>query len=269
METTNAFSRVYATTYNAFTVCMVCYIVIGTYCIVRWAKTRFKQVYGDIRDQLDEFIDKYYDVLNKYENDNANLRDYVADIETRVIYLQSIVPGEVTMRRINDDATANYANLGERINSLRSQTLRDIQGLEENYSVIKRYVQMDDKHKQVLIGYVNHNFNERYMGVPVFCPKNTTDLDKYLGNFAVLVLDSLAQLPNYKELNFTKYYYSNRRSVQYHPVGRFIDTEGNVIADMCGRTLDESATLPWIKDHYANEFQKVQDYCKKIGVNCI
>jgi hypothetical protein len=280
METTNAFSRVYATTYNVFTVCMVCYIVIGTYCIVRWAKMRFKQVYGDIRDQqeeimgytqakLDQFIEKYYDVLNKHADDNANLRDCVADIETRVIYLQSIVPSEVTMRRIHDDANANYANLGERIHSLRYQTSRNIQELEEKYSVINRHLQMDDESGQVLIGYVNHKLNERHMGVPVFCPKNTTNFDKYLGNHALLVLDSLAQLPNYKEFNFTKYYYKDNEPAQSKPVSRFIDMEGNVIADTIGRTLKESENVQWIKDHYVNEFKKAQDYCKKFGVNCI
>jgi len=280
MEPASADNRIYATVYNPFTLCMVCYIVIGTFYIVRWAKKRSKQMYSDIRDQqeeimgytrakLDKFIEKYDNVLNKLERDNANLQDYVADLDNRVIYLQSIVPSEVTMRRIHDDANANYANLGERIHSLRNQTARNIQELEEKYSVINRHVQMDDEYGQVLIGYVNHNFGERYMGVPVFCPKNTTDFDKYMGNRSLLVVDGLLQLPNYKQLNFTKYYYINDESVKDKPISRFIDKEGNVIADTIEHRANEIATIPWIKDHYVNEFKKAQEYCKKFGVICV
>lgn len=280
MEPASADNLIYANTYNPFTLCMVCYIVIGTIYITRWAKKRSKQMYSDICDQneeimgytrskLDKFIEKYDNVLNKLESDNANLQDYVTDLKNRVIYLQSIVPSEVALRRIYDDANANYANLGERINSLRNQTVRDIQFLEEKYSVINRHVQIDDEYGHVLIGYVNHNLHERYMGEPVFCPKNTTDFDKYLRNRSLLVVDGLLQLPNYKQFNFTKYYYINNRSVKNKPVIRFIDIEGNVIADTIEHREDEIATIPWIKDHYTHEFQKLQDYCNKLGVICV
>lgn len=275
MEMTSADTRIYATTYSTFSVCIACYIIIGTFYIVHLAKKRFNQVYDHIGNQqeeimgytqakMDQFIVKYDVVLNKLEDDNANIRDYVADLEREVIYLQSVVPSEVAMRRIHDDANANYANLGERINSIRHQTMRDIQELEEKYSLLNRYVQMDDEHKQVLIGYYPGN----PANIPIFCPKYTTELCKYLENTqSYFLLSSLAQLPNYQTFVFADLYYSTQTNKR---VQVFMDINQNVIANAASWTHESVACGDDYKIvAYNTAAQKVHDYCKQFGVNCV
>ena len=132
----------YANTYQVFTLCVWSSIVGGTFYAACWAKKRFTQLYRDIGNQqeeimaytsvkIDNFMDKYNDVLNKLEDECLELRGHVLELEKRVAYLQAIVPTEITMKRVRDDANANYANLGQRISSLQSQHIRDIHELND------------------------------------------------------------------------------------------------------------------------------------------
>jgi len=352
-------SWVYATTYQVFTLCMWASIVGGTIYAASWAKKRFGQLYRDIGNQqeeimaytsvkIDNFMDKYNDVVNKLEDDCLELRGHVLELEKRVAYLQAIVPTEITMKRIRDDANANYANLGQRITSLQSQHIRDIHELNdihhtkcdelaatvstltmrldsltegrelnntklntrlddlirdyvyfiqcvkhdyaresrcdelsatisnltarfdshlENYLLTARYVQEDDEYKQVLIGY--RRSSDGHYEDPIFCPRYTADFDKYLGNRAILMLDSLAQLPMHKPFVFADYYFNNRTDGGRKPVSLFIDLNTNVIADAIEYYPDNIASLPWITDHYNNAYKNVQEYCEKIGVKCV
>ena len=142
MLTVSGGSWVYANTYQIFTLCMWASILGGVIYAASWAKKRFTQLYRDIGNQqeeimaytsvkIDNFMDKYNDVLNKLEDECLELRGHVLELEKRVAYLQAIVPTEITMKRIRDDANANYANLGQRISSLQSQHIRDIHELND------------------------------------------------------------------------------------------------------------------------------------------
>jgi hypothetical protein len=273
----------------------------------------------------------------------------VVELEKRVAYLQAIVPTEITMKRVRDDANANYANLGQRITSLQSQHIRDlhelndihhskhddlsatlsaltarfdslIEGRElnntklntrlddlirdyvyfiqcvkqdyapqsrcdelsatisnltarfdshlENYLLTALYVQEDDEYKQVLIGY--RRSSDGHYEEPIFCPRYTTDFDKYLGNSAILMLDSLAQLPMHKPFIFADYYFY-RRTNKLTPVSTFIDIRLNIVA--CGITgaiyPDTVGQTPGATENYNNAYKNVQEYCEKIGVKCL
>ena len=351
----------YATVYQIFTGCMWASILGGGVYAASWAKKRFTQLYRDIGNQqeeimaytglkIDNFMDNYNDVLNKLEDECLELRGHVLELEKRVAYLQAIVPTEITMKRVRDDANANYANLGQRISSLQSQHIRDLHELNdihvvkhdelaatlsalttrfdslkegrelnntklntrlddlirdyvyfiqcvkqdyaresrcdelsatvsnltarfdshlENYLLTARYVQEDDEYKQVLIGYRRYNVNNGCYEDPIFCPRYTTDFDKYLGNQAILMLDSLAQLPLHKPFIFADYYYNRRNSVLWRPVQCFIDINSNIIANTCNNYLDDFGRMPGITDDYNNEIKKVHEYCEKIGVKCV
>jgi len=352
-------SWVYATTYQIFTLCMWASILGGVIYAASWAKKRFTQLYRDIGDQqeeimaytsvkIDNFMDKYNDILNKLEDECACLRGHVLELEKRVAYLQAIVPTEITMKRIRDDANANYANLGQRITSLQSQHIRDLHELNdihhtkhdeltatvstlttrldslkeggelnntkvntrvddlirdyvyfiqcvkqdyarqskcdelsanisnltsrfdshlENYLLTARYVQEDDEYKQVLIGY--RRSSDGHYEDPIFCPRYTADFDKYLGNRAILMLDSLAQLPMHKPFIFADYYFNNRTDGGRKTVSLFIDLNTTMIADAIEHYPDDVERIPWITEHYNNAYQKVQEYCEKIGVKCV
>ena len=361
MLTVSGGSWVYATTYQVFTACMWVSIVGGVIYAASWAKKRFTQLYRDIGNQqeeimaytsvkIDNFMDKYNDVLNKLEDECLELRGHVLELEKRVAYLQAIVPTEITMKRIRDDANANYANLGQRISSLQSQHIRDIHELNdihqskrdelaatvstlttrldslkegpelnntklntrlddlirdyvyfiqcvkqdyaresrcdeltatisnltarfdshlENYLLTARYVQEDDEYKQVLIGY-RFDGNHYVPREPIFCPRYTTDIDKYIGYHSFLLLDGLAQLPNHKPFKFADYYFNSRTvSNSCKPVSIFIDLHWNIIAHAASNYPDEIATNHLINETYNTAYQKVQEYCEKIGVKCL
>jgi hypothetical protein len=295
-----------ANAYQIFTVFMWSSIVSGAIYAASWAKKRFTQLYRDIGNQqeeimaytsvkIDNFMDRYNDVLNKLEDDCLELRGHVLELEKRVAYLQAIVPTEITMKRVRDDANANYANLGQRISSLQSQHIRDIHELNdihqskrdelagtlsnltarfdshlENYLLTARYVQEDDEYKQVLIGYRRYNVNNGCYEDPIFCPRYTTDFDKYLGHHSFLLLDGLAQLPLHKPFIFADYYFNSRTvSTSCKRVSIFIDIHWNSIAHAASNYPDEITTNYLINETYNNAYKKVQEYCEKIGVKCV
>ena len=100
------------------------------------------QLKSDIYDQQNKCdayslsnINRYNYILSKTEEDNASLREYVVGLETRLARLQSIAPTETTMIRIRDDANANYANLGQRILSIRAQCINALRELDDKYQL--------------------------------------------------------------------------------------------------------------------------------------
>jgi hypothetical protein len=290
----------YVIDYPVFIACLWVPIIVLFMCAFNWTNRQLNQLRCDIYDQQEKCesysqtnINRYNYILSKMEEDNANLREYVLVLETRVARLQSIAPTESTMIRIRDDANANYANLGQRILSIRTQCINALNEIDnkyqlkcddltanvsnltrrldvhlENYSLTDRYVQEDDAYKQVLIGYRRYNSDGCHEN-PIFCPRYTTDFDKYLGLGATLMLDSLAQLPNHKQFTFADYYFNNRTNGGRRPVQMFIDLDSNMIADAIEHYPDDIERIPWINDHYKNAYKKVQEYCEKIGVKCI
>ena len=347
----------YVIDYPLFIACLWVPIIVLFMCAFHWTNKQLNQLKCDIYDQQTKCeaysqtnINRYNYILSKTEEDNASLREYVLGLEARLARLQSIAPTESTMIRIRDDANANYANLGQRILSIRAQCINALHELDdkyqlkcddlaanvsnltrrldaviedcdlnktalntrldgliadylyfiqyvkrdetrqtkcdeltatisnltarfdshlENYALTDRYVQEDDAYKQVLIGYRKNGGGGHYEE-PIFCPRYTTDFDKYLGERSVLMLDSLAQLPIHKPFIFADYYY-RRYSVPNVPVSAFIDLQSNTIASTCKifkEDFDRNVN-GGITDNYNAEFKKVHEYCEKIGVKCL
>lgn len=390
----------YVIDYPIFIACLWVPIIVLFMCAIHWTNKHLNQLRCDIYDQQEKCqaysqtnINKYNYILSKTEEDNASLRDYIDSLETRLARLQSIAPTETTMIRIRDDANANYANLGQRIMSIRTQCINALHELDdkyqlkcddltatvsklttrldaaiedcdttktklnerldgliadylyfiqyvkrdetrqtkcdeltatisnltarfdshlenylltdqlvkpddkckqkcdvltatvsnltarfdshlENYALTDRYVQEDDAYKQVLIGYRRYNENARCYEEPIFCPRYTTDFDKYLGNRAILMLDSLVQLPIHKPFKFADYYFSSRTN-SVKSVSLFIDINSNIVANACGGYVQDDLfggnlpDEPKNANEYNAEFKKVLEYCEKIGVKCL
>ena len=158
--------------------------------------------------------------------------------------------------------------------------------LEETISVINANIHSDDQSKQVLIGYYmgnspdivpfssphyNCNF---YKLTPIFCPKYTTDLTKYLrGSHSYFLLSSLAQLPNYQTFTFDEYYYGiikDRPEIATHTVKAFMDVNMNIIANGgTWRQYTKDIKEPHLAQQYKEDFVKVRDYCLTFGVKCV
>jgi len=299
--TTTDTAEYYVIDYPLFIACLWVPIIVLFMCAIHWTNRQLNQLKSDIYNQQDKCdaysqtnINRYNYILSKMEEDNASLREYVLVLETRVARLQSIAPTESTMIRIRDDANANYANLGQRIISIRTQCINALHELDNkyqlkcddltttvsnltrrldahlaNYSLTDRYVQEDDAYKQVLIGY--RRSSDGHYEEPIFCPRYTPDFDKYLGNSAILMLDSLAQLPMHKPFIFADYYFYRRTNVIITPVSIFIDLHWNIVAYGFGGAIyaDNFGLTPGATEKYNDAYKKVQEYCEKIGVKCI
>lgn len=346
----------YVIDYPVFIACLWVPIIVLFMCAIHWTNKHLNQLKSDIYDQQEKCqaysqtnINRYNYILSKTEEDNAALREYVVGLETRLARLQSIAPTESTMIRIRDDANANYANLGQRIMSIRTQCINALHELDdkyqlkcddlmatvsklttrldaaiedcdstktalnarldgliadylyfiqyvkrdetrqtkcdeitatisnltarfdshlENYALTDRYVQADDEYKQVLIGYRKNGGGNNPHEDPIFCPRYTTDFDKYLGTASVLMLDGFAQLPIHKPFIFADYYYDRRNNVIRRPVSAFIDINSNIVANASGGHYPDDLS-PGITDRYNDAYKKVLEYCEKIGVKCL
>jgi hypothetical protein len=289
----------YVIDYPLFIACLWVPIIVLFMCSIHWTNKHLNQLKSDIYDQQDKCeaysqtnINRYNYILSKMEEDNASLREYVLALETRVMRLQSVAPTESTMIRMRDDANANYANLGQRIISIRTQCINALNEIDNkyqlkcddlyatasnltrrldvhlaNYSLTDRYVQEDDAYKQVLIGY-RYDGNQCVPREPIFCPRYTTDIDKYIGQRSFLLLDGLAQLPVHKPFKFADYYF-NSRTNSVKPVSIFIDIHWNIVAHAAENYKDEITTGHLINETYNDAYKKVHEYCEKIGVKCL
>ena len=346
----------YVIDYPLFIACLWVPIIVLFMCAIHWTNRQLNQLKFDIYEQQEKCeahsqtnINRHNYMLSKMEEDAAALREYVLALETRVVRLQSIAPTESTMIRIRDDANANYANIGQRIISIRTQCISALHELDdkyqlkcddltanvskltnrldaliddydltktklnerldgliadylyfiqyvkrdetrqtkcdeitatisnltarfdshlENYALTDRYVQEDDAYKQVLIGYRKNGGGNSPHEDPIFCPRYTTEFDKYLGQASVLMLDSLAQLPYHKPFKFADYFYDRRNCVIRRPVSAFIDRQSNLVANASGGHYQDDLS-PGIIDRYNDAYKKVQEYCEKIGVKCL
>jgi len=121
----------------------------------------------------------------------------------------------------------------------------------------------------VLIGY--RRSSDGHYEEPIFCPRYTPDFDKYLGNSAILMLDSLAQLPMHKPFIFADYYFNRRNNNVLTPVSTFIDLHLDVVAyGITGAIYPDNFGLtPGATENYNNAYKNVQEYCEKIGVKCL
>jgi len=181
---------------------------------------------------------------------NERLDGLIADY----LYFIQYVKRDETRQTKCDEITATISNLIARFDSHL-----------ENYALTDRYVQADDEYKQVLIGY--RRSSDGHYEDPIFCPKYATDIDKYLGKQAILLLDGLAQLPVHKPFIFADYYLHSG-AWGSNIVSAFVDRDWNNISS-AGYNPGNNTTAPAINEMCNNDFKKVQEYCEKIGVKCL
>lgn len=261
--------------------------------ITNWMKSQIDSVYREIHDQQeeimgftqakhDELVDLQNDKVEQLEEENAELRAYAIEMETKVMEVRSMLQiTETIASNLQSDVVANHNSLGERIISLRCQSIRDIHVLEDATKMkndellrtidaltqrmedLERQCHSEDEYKQVLIGYYDNG------GIhPLFCPKYTTDLDKYLGDKRVsLILTGLAQLPYYKTFTFADYFYKRERGAK--PISSFLDLHMNVIANAVEWGRAQEVREPELVSHYKTAFERVKEYCQTFGVKCV
>ena len=229
------------------------------------------------------------------EEKRTDVREYAIGLEEKVVELQTMLKNaEDTINNLRCDFSINNSNLGNRIISMRCQTLRDqhdledaqnvksdelandmarmtqrINELENHYALTSRCVQEDDEFKQVLVGYrYNGDSSLGYRGEPIFCPKYTNDLDKYLGNTrALIMLSGIAQLPKYRTFTFADYFYKREGGMK--PASSFLDLHMNVVANAVEWGRAQEVREPELVAHYKSAFERVYDYCQTFGVKCV
>jgi hypothetical protein len=297
----------YGTHKQLFTFFAAMYIVYVAIYVMNWVKKRFDVAYRDINDQQKELIDMTQEKIDKFmakhsrklhimeEEKRTDVREYAIGLEEKVVELQTMLKNaETTINNLRCDFSINNSNLGNRIISMRCQTLRDqhdledaqntksdelangiaqltqrLNELENHYALTCQSVREDDEFKQVLIGYrYNGDSSLGYRGEPIFCPKYTNELDRYLGNTrALIMLSGIAQLPKYKTFTFADYFYKRESGVK--PASSFLDLHMNVVANAVEWGRAQEVREPELVAYYKNAFERVYDYCQSFGVKCV
>jgi hypothetical protein len=297
----------YVTRQRLFVFFAIAYIVYVAIYVMNWVRKRFDAAYRDIHEQQAELIVRTQEKLDKFmarhgrklhimeEEKRTDVREYTIGLEEKVTELQIMLKNaEDTINNLRCDVSVSNSNLGNRLISMRCQTLRDqhdledaqntksdelandmakmtqrINELENHYALTSRCVQQDDEFKQVLIGYrYNGDSSLGYRGEPIFCPKYTSDLDKYLGNTrALIMLSGIAQLPKYKTFTFADYFYKREGGMK--PASSFLDLHMNVVANAVEWGRAQEVREPELVAYYKNAFERVYDYCQSFGVKCV
>jgi hypothetical protein len=297
----------YVTRQRLFVFFAIAYIVYVAIYVMNWVRKRFDLAYRDIHEQQAELIVRTQEKLDKFmarhgrklhimeEEKRTDVREYTLGLEGKVAELQSMLKNaETTINNLRCDFSVSNSNLGNRLISMRCQTLKDqhdledaqntksdelandmakmtqrINELENHYALTSRCVQEDDEFKQVLIGYrYNGDSSLGYRGEPIFCPKYTSDLDKYLGNTrALIMLSGIAQLPKYRTFTFADYFYKREGGMK--PASSFLDLHMNVVANAVEWGRAQEVREPELVAHYKSAFERVYDYCQSFGVKCV
>ena len=299
--------RSYGTHKQLFVFFAAAYIIYVGICVMNWVRKRFDLAYRDIDEHQKELIVRTQEKLDKFmarhgrklhimeEEKRTDVREYAIGLEEKVVELQTMLKNaESTINNLRCDFSLSNSNLGNRIISMRCQTLRDqhdledaqntksdelandmakmtqrINELENHYALTSRCVQEDDEFKQVLVGYrYNGDSSLGFRGEPIFCPKYTSDLDKYLGNTrALIMLSGIAQLPKYKTFTFADYFYKREGGMK--PASSFLDLHMNVVANAVEWGRAQEVREPELVAHYKSAFERVYDYCQTFGVKCV
>ena len=299
--------RSYGTHKQLFTFFAVMYIVYVAIYVMNWVKKRFDVAYRDINDQQKELIDQTQEKIDKFmakhsrklhimeEEKRSDVREYTIGLEEKVVSLQNMLKNaETTINNLRCDFSINNSNLSNRIISMRCQTLKDQHDLEDaqntkidelmndmakmtqrqnelenHYALTCQSIREDDEFKQILIGYrYNGDSSLGYRGEPIFCPKYTNELDRYLGNTrALIMLSGIAQLPKYKTFTFADYFYKRESGMK--PASSFLDLHMNVVANAVEWGRAQEVREPELVSYYKNAFERVYDYCQSFGVKCV
>ena len=229
------------------------------------------------------------------EEKRTDVREYAIGLEEKVVELRTMLKNaEDTINNLRCDFSLSNSSLSNRLISMRCQTLRDnhdledaqntksdeltngiakltqrLNELENHYALTCQSIREDDEFKQVLIGYrYNGDSSLGYRGEPIFCPKYTNELDRYLGNTrALIMLSGIAQLPKYKTFTFADYFYKRESGVK--PASSFLDLHMNVVANAVEWGRAQEVREPELVSYYKNAFERVYDYCQSFGVKCV
>ena len=299
--------RSYGTHKQLFTFFAVMYIVYVAIYVMNWVKQRFDVAYRDINDQQKELIDLTQEKIDKFmakhsrklhimeEEKRTDVREYAIGLEEKVVELRTMLKNaEDTINNLRCDFSLSNSSLSNRLISMRCQTLRDqhdledaqntksdeltngiakltqrLNELENHYALTCQSVREDDELKQVLVGYrYNGDSSLGYRGEPIFCPKYTNELDRYLGNTrALIMLSGIAQLPKYRTFTFADYFYKRESGVK--PASSFLDLHMNVVANAVEWGRAQEVREPELVSYYKNAFERVYDYCQSFGVKCV
>jgi hypothetical protein len=296
----------YGTHQQLFAFFAVVYIVYVAIYVMNWVKNRFDNAYRDINDQQKDLIVQTQEKIDKFmakhsrklhimeEEKRTDVREYTLGLEGKVAELQTMLKNaEDTINNLRCDFSVSNSNLGNRLISMRCQTLKDqhdledaqntksdelmndiakltqrLNELEHSNALTNRYVQEDDEFKQVLIGYKQAVGSAECRGEPIFCPKYTNELDRYLGNSrALIMLSGIAQLPNYRTFTFADYFYKREGGMK--PASSFLDLHMNVVANAVEWGRAQEVREPELVSHYKTAFERVYDYCQSFGVKCV
>lgn len=297
----------YITSQQVFIFFGIAYIVYVAFLVINWIKKRFDMAYRDIHDQQKELIDRTQEKLDKFmarygrklhvmeEENRCDVREHTIVLEAKIAELQTMLKNaETTINNLRSDVSASNSNLSNRLLSIHCQTLKDqheledaqnmksdeltndidkltlrLNELENQYALTNKYIQEDDALKQVLIGYkYGGDSYTGYRGEPIFCPKYTNELDKYLGNNrALIMLSGIAQLPRYRTFTFADYFYKRENGVK--PASSFLDLHMNVVANAVEWGRAQEVREPELVSYYKSAFERVYDYCKAFGVKCV
>ena len=134
----------YVTRQRLFVFFAIVYIVYVAIYVMNWVKKRFDIAYRDIDEQQKELIVRTQEKIDKFmakhsrklhimeEEKRSDVREYAIGLEEKVMELQTMLKNaEKTINNLRSDVSANSNNLGQRLISLRCQSLRDQHDLED------------------------------------------------------------------------------------------------------------------------------------------
>ena len=234
----------------------------GSIYFIYWIKKTINSIFCIIEQQQNQskiMLSIQNELVNNYTYCKKYVDQHNIEINNIFTHLNNLENKNYRMYKSIDQSNIDINNLMKRLNDIESRN-----------SHIERYIHFEDKYKQILIGFHrNIKSNLPKFDQSIFCPKYTTNLDKYIGtNGIVFFLPCLAQLPYIKKFELTKIY---NNEPDYHlnmPIYSFIDYQYNEILCVKStyffgekRTKDENADNLVIK--------QIKEFCSKIKVECV
>ena len=239
-----------------------CIMLGGSIYFIYWIKKTIKSIFCIIEQQQNQskiMLSIQNELVNNYTYCKKYVDQHNIEINNIFTHLNNLENKYYHIYKSVNQSNIDINNLMKRLNDIESR-----------YSLIERYINFDDKYKQILIGFHrNIKSNLPKFDQSIFCPKYATNLDKYIGNNGIVFfLPCLAQLPYIKKFELTKIYNNEQ---DYHlnmPIYSFIDYQYNEILCVKStyffgekRTKDENADNLVIK--------QIKEFCSKIKVECV
>jgi lysyl-tRNA synthetase class II len=164
-----------------------CIMLGGSIYFIYWLNKTFKSIFCIIEQQQNQsqiMLSIQNELVDKYTYCKKYGDQYNIEINNIFKHLNNLENKFYRTYKSVDQSNIDINNLMKRLNDIESK-----------YSLIERYINFDDKYKQILIGFHrNIGSNLPKFDQSIFCPKYTTNLDKYIGNNGIVFfLPCLAQ----------------------------------------------------------------------------